>query len=82
MSTIFLLGKSQCFVEKWCLLCCEESAFFIKGVLFNFMSSKVSVFRKRGRFFYQKVSGKRSLLILENDHTSSLLRMSGGTGFG
>ena len=78
MSTIFPLGESQCFVEKGCLLCCEESAFCIKGVLF--MSPKVSVFKKRGSFFYRKVSGKGSLLILENDHTSSLLQMSGGTG--
>ena len=44
------------------------------------MSPKVSVLKKRGHFFSQKVSGKGSLLILENDHTSSLLQMSGGTG--
>ena len=71
MSTIFPLGKSQCFVKKGCLLCSEESAFCMKGVFF--MSSKVSVFKK-SFFFYQKVSGKGSLLILENDHTSSLCR--------
>ena len=56
--------KCQCFVRK--------------GV--PFMSPKVSVLKKRGNFFSQKVSGKGSLLILENDHTSSLLQMSGGTG--
>ena len=44
------------------------------------MSPKVSVLKKRGHFLSQKVSGKGSLLILENDHTSSLLQMSGGTG--
>ena len=44
------------------------------------MSPKVSVLKKRGHFFYLKVSGKGSLLILENDHASSLLQMSGGTG--
>ena len=44
------------------------------------MSPKVSVLKKRGNFFSQKVSGNWSLLIFENDHTSSLLRLSGGTG--
>ena len=75
---IFQLGKSLCFVQKGSLLCSEESVFCIKGV--PFMSPKVSVLKKRGHFFSQKVSGKGSLLILENDHTSSLLQMSGGTG--
>ena len=49
------------------------------------MSPKVSVLKKKGvyiNFFSQKVSGKGSRLILENDHTSSLLQMSGGTGGG
>ena len=35
---------------------------------------------KRGHFLDEKVSGKGSLLILENDHTSYLLHLSGGTG--
>ena len=37
-------------------------------------------FEKKGNFFYQKVSGKGSLFILENDHTSPLLQLSGWTG--
>ena len=78
MSIIFPLGKSLCFVQKGSLLFSEESVFCIKGV--PFMSSKVSVLKKRGNFFSQKVSGKGSLLNLENGHTSSLLQMSGGTG--
>ena len=79
MSIIFPLGKSVlCFVQKGSLLCSEESVFCIKGV--PFMSPKVSVLKKRGLIFSQKVSGKGSLLILENDHTSSLLQTSGGTG--
>ena len=41
---------------------------------------KVSVLEKRGHFLDEKVSGKGSLLILENDHTSYLLHLSGGTG--
>ena len=36
------------------------------------MSPKVSVLKKRGNFFSQKVSGNGSRLILENDHTSPL----------
>ena len=68
MSLIFPLGKSQCFVEKGSLLCPEESAFCIKGV--PFMSPKVSVLKKGVIFF---IGGKGSLLIWENDHTSSLL---------
>ena len=55
--SIFLLGKSQCFVEKGNLLCSGDSAFFIKRV--SFMSPKVSVLKKKGNFFYQKVSEKR-----------------------
>ena len=69
--SIFLLGKSQCLVEKGNLSCSGDSAFCIKRV--TFMSPKVSVLEKRGNFFYKKVSEKGSLLILENDHTSSLL---------
>ena len=80
VSIIFPLGKSLCFVQKGSLLCSEESVFCIKGV--PFMPPKVSVLKKRGNFFSQKVSGKGSLLILENDHMSSLLQMSGGTGVG
>ena len=48
----------------------------------SFEYSKVSVFEKRGHFLDEKVSGKGSLLILENDHTSYLLHLSGGTGGG
>ena len=78
MSIIFRLGKSVlCFVQKGSLLCSEESVFCIKGGLYK--RGPVSVMKKRGHFFSQKVSGKRSLLILENNHTSSLLQMSGGT---
>ena len=75
--SIFPLGKIQCFVEKVSLLCSEQSAFCIKKV--PFMSPKVSVLKTRGHFFYRKVSGKGSLLILENDHMSSLLQVSSRT---
>ena len=78
VSIIFPLGKSLCFVQKGSLICSEESVFCIKGV--PFMSPKVSILKKRGHFFSQKVSGKGSLLILENDNTSSILQMSGGNG--
>ena len=71
LPSIFPLSKSQCFVEKCYLLCSGESACCIKRV--PFMSTKDSVLKKRGPFLHQKVSGKGSLLILENDHTSSLL---------
>ena len=46
----------------------------------SFEYSKVSVLENRGHFLDEKVSGKGSLLILENDHTSYLLHLSGGTG--
>ena len=46
----------------------------------SFDYSKVSVLEKRGHFLDEKVSGKGSLLIFENDHTSYLLHLSGGTG--
>ena len=39
-----------------------------------------AILKIRGHSSYEKVSGKGSPLILENDHTSSLLQMSGGTG--
>ena len=40
-------------------------------------------FEKKGvNFFCQIVSGKGSLSILENDHTSPILQLSGGTGIG
>ena len=46
----------------------------------SFEYSKVSVLENRGHFLDEKVSGKGSLLILENDHTSYLLHLRGGTG--
>ena len=46
----------------------------------SFENSKVSVLENRGHLLDEKVSGKGSLLILENDHTSYLLHLSGGTG--
>ena len=57
----------------------QKSVFCRKRVLFE--SSNVSVMKKRGLFFCEKVSGNGFLLILENDHTSSLLQSSGGTGY-
>ena len=42
--SIFLLGKSRCFVEKVNLSCSGDSAFCIKRVAF--MSPKVSVLKK------------------------------------
>ena len=46
----------------------------------SFEYSKVSVLEKRSHLIDEKVSEKGSLLILENDHTSYLLHLSGGTG--
>ena len=46
----------------------------------SFEYSKVSVLENRGHFLEEKVSGKGSLLILENNRTSYLLHLSGGTG--
>ena len=40
----------------------------------------MSVLENRGHLLDEKVSGKGSLLILENDHTSYFLHLSGGTG--
>ena len=74
----FHLAKVSVLWKKGSLLCSGESVFCIKGV--PFMSQKVSILKKRGIFFYQKVSGKGSLLNLENDHMSPLLQPSGRTG--
>ena len=46
----------------------------------SFEYSKVSVLENRGHFPDEKVSGKGSLLILENGHQSYPLHLSGGTG--
>ena len=60
----FQLCESQCFLEKGSLSSPRMSA----------------ILKIRGHFSNEKVSEKGYLLILENDHTSYLLQMSGGTG--
>ena len=57
---------------------CESQCFLEKGSLSSPQMSAIS--KIRGHFFNEKVSEKGYLLILENDHTSYLLQMSGGTG--
>ena len=66
------------FVEKGSLLSPQKSVFC--RIRVSFECSKISVLEKRGHFLDEKVSGKGSLLILENDHTSYRLHLSGGTG--
>ena len=56
---IFLLVKSQRFVEKRNLSCFVDSAFCIKRV--SFMSLKVSILKKKGSFFFIEKSVKRGL---------------------